>query len=394
MPARARAVAEAARRFQRQGHYDWPAAPTETLLKRMLARLKRELPGDHGTDPLVGDEALDRTAPERIRRIAPDPTDDPLRAPLEATFNEWAESWREGEGSGERLQVALLPPGAPEDTLARWAVETGRSLLAPPARESLLREGRAALPEGSGLLVVPALERWFLRHRKGLGRVRNLLRDLREDGRPALIGCSSWAWPFLAKAADVPLLLAEPTVPPAWDADALRDWIGDLAAAGEADIRHFRLAETGEDVFAVDEDGEARCSYFARLAAQSFGIPQVALALWREALRDRPDPEGDAAAETSDPEHTIWIAAPEAYAMPGTGDGTALLVLHALLIHGALDAGALRLVLPSIEAANIVPALERAGFVRVENGEIACRTAAYPAIRRALDEAGFPMDEL
>lgn len=70
----------------------------------------------------------------------------------------------------------------------------------------------------------------------------------------------------------------------------------------------------------------------------------------------------------------------------------ALLTLQALLIHGAMTASQLRLVLPVAKDAGLLAALVHAGFLTHDGDRFTCAPAAYPATRSALAAAGFSMD--
>ena len=151
----------------------------------------------------------------------------------------------------------------------------------------------------------------------------------------------------------------------------------------------FRLPQSGEDVLALDENGELKSDYLKTLAGHSLGIPWIAWHLWRRSLRSdkRESVSEDAATAVTDKEpgeQTLWVAALEEFMLPGADEQTALLVLHALLIHGPLTAIDLRLVLPTVGESSILPTLTKAGFLERSGDLFSCRPAAYPAIRTVL----------
>ena len=90
-------------------------------------------------------------------------------------------------------------------------------------------------------------------------------------------------------------------------------------------------------------------------------------------------------------ERTFWIPDPD---LPHHHDDNALLVLHALLMHGALRKEELLSVLPDATAVEVLPALLRTGFLAQREGWLSVQPAAYPAVRRALLADGFPMGEI
>lgn len=382
---------DAVRDLKPLGEYDWPSMPTEEAVARVWARLKavfrREDP-----DPFIADDQLERTTLDRLDRVAAPPACGPVLDDLAADVARWR-----ADALAESLRVVVVPPCDESNVLAVYAGRHGHATLPPPARAALLAPHPAPVPNlaGDGLLVVPQLERWFLRHRNGLGAVRALLVALYQADRPVLIGCASWAWAFLSKAVDVDQLLPAPVTFQPFDTDRLREWFSDLAQAEATSDLAFRFPDSGSDVFVgggADADGadngaDAAASdyYFRRLAAHSLGVPWVAWHQWRRSLFH--GREGD--------DNTLFVGDVDRVILPGKHPQTALLVLHALLIHGPLTPDEIRAAVPLVGEPNVVPSLVAAGFAeRDDDGAIRCRPAAYPSVRAGLADAGFPMDLL
>lgn len=245
------------------------------------------------------------------------------------------------------------------------------------------------------MLVIPRLEEWFLRHRDGFGAIRALMQALAGTERRCLVGCGAHAWAFLDRAVSIGLQLPVPLTFRPFDAERLRRWLSDLAATAPGDVETFRLSTTGEDVLREGDDDKSGSDFIRLLASRSHGIPWVAWSLWRGALRDTPDEEeanGDL--PERDDDRTLWVASLREYVLPRGAEREALAVLHALLIHGSLDAERLRLTLPLVGGTNVLPALSEAGFVARECGLYRCVAAAYPKIRQQLANAGHPLGEV
>jgi hypothetical protein len=234
------------------------------------------------------------------------------------------------------------------------------------------------------LVVIPQLERWFLRHQDGMCHVRKLLRQAARAERHCVIGCNSWAWQFLDNAVGAGRLLPLGLAPNAFDANRLRTWLMDLAEQDGEAGHVFRMIETG-GVIAND--------FFAKLAARSLGIPWVAWQLWRRALRIGPGQEEISLQKFPD-EKTLWVSKLEEFKLPNDDVDAALLSLHALLIHDGLTAEELDAVTPSVDAANVLPSLIAADVIEIVQGRYQCIAAAYPAIRSQLIDAGFSRDKL
>ncbi|MCB2053058.1 MAG: hypothetical protein KDE35_02295 [Geminicoccaceae bacterium] len=385
-----------------------PSMPTDERLRSLGARL-RSLLREQEEKPFIADERLQKATAGRLDRLVAPPARGPLHAELEACVVDW----RADDATLSTHLLVLLPPCDQEDVVGGWARAQGHDVLSPPDRTTLrARLGAGAAPlepidlDGDGILVVPQLERWFLRERRGLDHVRALLTALESVERRCVVGCSSWAWAFLSMATGADMVLPEGVTFQAFDGDRLRRWFAALARDGMAEGVRFRLPKTGADVLRPEGDDRAGSDFLQKLAARSHGIPWVAWHMWRrglrsdrEALVDGEAASGDgderdraaALADDAGDRETLWVAAPDEPVVPARETQNALLVLHALLIHEELTVEELRLVLPIVGPSHVVAALVGAGFVERHEGALRCRPAAYPAIRGALEAAGFPM---
>lgn len=356
--------------------------PADESLRRIGWRVWRYFEKEE-KDPFIAAKSLKWAHRKKLDSIAAPPACAPITAEMQQTFAEWSEE----EEPQRWLHLVILPPSDRNNVMQTWASQHGHEILKPPSRESLLDpEADIVFPDWNerSLIVIPRLERWFLRHRNGLSHVRRLLNYLAIHRRRCVIGCNSWAWQFLAKSIHAGRLLPSGLVPNAFDADRLQTWLMELAAEeGHAD-HVFRLAEKGS---VVDSN------YFAKLAARSLGIPWVAWQLWRRALRL--GPSGSQRSQQKFPdERTIWVSDVEVFHVPRDETSPALFALHALLIHDRLTASELDTVVPAVNASQILPSLVEAELVELHNGEYSSIPAAYPTIRSRLVDAGFPKDRL
>ena len=396
------------------GNYEWPATPTEHVLRRLWAQAKRQLrPGED--DPVRAEDRLERATLKTLDDVAAPPACGPLLDELGASL----QSWLADAAPVSWLRVVVMPPCDRNDIVETWAETNRHRIVAAPSRRQLFGGELAAQAllddlQGEGLIVLPRLEAWFLRHRNGLAPVRELLSRLACLERHCLIGCNSFAWAFLAKAAGAAAVLPKPSTFTAFDASRLHAWFSVLAGE-DAKLRiTFRSAQNGEDVLARTEpaDGEkpnGDSAFLKRLAARSLGIPWVAWHLWRQSMRSSGDAEEvseKAQKTTADDERTLWLAPLEEMALPLDHEEDALLILQALLIHDALTPDELASVLPASGGPDIVAALVRGGFVdrggdhegdrqgHPDGSRLRVRPAAYPAVREALKADGFPVDVL
>lgn len=373
------------------GDFTAPTMPTEHAFRKVWNRLKRRISGT--ADPLLQRSSLERASLAVIDDLADPPDCGPLLQAFDAQFGAWSRD----AAAHSRLRSIVVPPCDTTGTLAIWARTRGHELLREPNRIDLI--GPAAevdLPDltGDGLLVIPRLEHWFLRERNGMHTVRSLLSRLACAERRCLVGCDSWAWRFVVKGAGADLVLPRPQTFEPFDARRLRDWFATLARDSDGITATFRLAGSGDDVLACDDDGEPRNAHLRQLAARSGGIPWVAWHLWRAGLQvSAGQPLSDSVAEaTAGDARTVWVVDIDEIELPRSNEDRSLLVLQALLIHGALTPAEVDAVLPTTGEPNMLAALVTSGHLRRErgSGRHRVRPTAYPAVRKALQAAGFP----
>ena len=374
------------------GDYIAPTMPTEHVFRGAWNRLKQRISAPD--EPILQHSGLKQASIVAIDDLADPPDCGPLLQALDEQFGAWSHD----AGVQPRLRTIVLPPCDTSVTLALWARTRGHELLTEPLRVDLIRpavEGISPDLTGDGLLVIPRLEHWFLRERNGLHAVRSLMSQLARAERRCLVGCNSWAWRFIVKGAGADLSLSRPQTFEAFDARRLRDWFATLVRDSHGVTATFRLAGSGDDVLACEDDGEPCNAYLRQLAARSGGIPWVAWHLWRTSLKVRAgvEPLSDRAAEAiAGDARTVWVVGVDDVELPPSNEDRALLVLQVLLIHGALMPAEIDAVLPTTGEPDMLAALVTSGHLQRENGSgrYRVRPIAYPAVRKALVAAGFP----
>jgi len=300
------------------------------------------------------------------------------------------------------LELLIIPPCDSAGIIESWAQESGHQVLEPPSRDVLSSQLAPELPQldGHGLLVIPRLEYWFIRHHRGLRHVSSLLKMIRQCDRPVLVSCNSWCWRYLAHVVDTDLVLPEPIAFEAFNARRLRDWLNELSSSDGTDKVRFLDVNDGHDIMAGD-DVSVR---FEELADLSLGIPWVAWQLWRRSLRTADEREAEEAVDseesgkpkatekkqTNSDIKTLWVTNNPSPLIPLGHEPESLRLLHALLIHDSLSVEELADVLPNIGESQITSALIRAGFIEVFDDQLRVRASAYPAVRSGLSAAGIP----
>jgi len=374
--------------FRPLGQYNWPSSPVNRGLDTVLSQIKKKLrppSKEAGIDP----EKLG-LAPDRfLSRIA----EPPAHFPLMAELNETLANWVTQAPTTDRVRTFVLPPCDRENLLGQWAEAHGLQVF---AIDRTLTELDALDDPEASPLVIPKLERRFLRSRDGLHDIRCLLDRLATMERRIIIGCNSWAWQFLRKSCEIDLIFAQPMTFQAFGKQRLRSWLGTLAL-DPADGKNlcFRSSTTGQDVFGNGEGETEVSAFMTDLAKRSLGIPWVAWHLWRDSLHVEQDPSEDTdPSEIDSNQETVWVTDLRSPTLPSRSDQNALLVLHALLIHGGLTQDQIVQTVPLVSYTHVLASLQRVGLIDKTDGFYACLPAAYPAIRDALNNNGYPVDSL
>lgn len=379
-------------KFQPLGEFTLPPTPADETIRRFAENIWRTLRREK-EDPFISDDSLRIATTRKLNKIVPPPACGPLLAEMKETFSDWTQDAEPAHW----MQLIVLPPCDHSNVVRSWATQGGHVIIEPPDRESILNgTADVDLPEatGDGVIVIPRLEEWFIRHRNGLKLLRRLLDHLAMMQRHCVIGCNSWAWGFFEKTVGADLVLPIGVTLHAFDADRLHAWFSHLVESGEAEGKVFRLNKNGEDIFRLSGDeGSAKSDYLMTLAARSLGIPWVAWHLWRSSLRLAPK-DNNRIADQFPGEQALWVAELDDFHLPKNHVSTALLALHALLLHHSLTAEELSIVLPSVDESNLLVALLEAEFVERDGDNYYCCPTAYPTIRQCLNDAGFPLDRL
>lgn len=378
--------------FKTLGKYDKPPMPTEESFRILITRAKK-LVKKSSDKPFIASDDLLRADPEVLDAVAAPPAWGPLIDELQSSVRDWVAE----DSPLIATKLIVLPPGEEHGLITEWAQKHGHQVLDPPARLSLLALTPPPVPDlsGDGVIVIPRLEYWFIRHHDGLNYLRRVLAAVYERKRHCLIGCDSFAWNYLMRAVGADLILPDSITFQPFGAKRLREWFHRIDTRGE-DSRHtIRMSLTGEDIFAEDKKGNLSSDYLAKLAARSRGIPWIAWDLWRSSLRSDLSEEEENQKNADIPkqdESTLWVIDDEHQSLPKQQREQSLLILHALLMHGRLTMEELRLVVPIVGESFLVAGLVSCRFLNEREGHFYCTRSAYPVIREELFAAGLPVD--
>lgn len=179
--------------------YKTPGMPTDVATKRLIGWAWRQLREPERVEPFMAESNLYDATGKTLGEVA----GPPACGPLMQDFDEHFRPLLSGGVGGLRTHLVLLPPGDRSDILGRFALNHGLDVAPPPQRQWLLESGDTRVAEwvsgwngqsaeGDDVLVVPELERWFLRHEDGLTLVRRLLDLIDSSDRRIIVGCSTW----------------------------------------------------------------------------------------------------------------------------------------------------------------------------------------------------------
>ncbi len=318
--------------------------------------------------------------------------------------------------------VLVGPPGsATSQILNLMASREGYTVLTAPSPSDILQDGLSWLkhhPIEKGITyVIPDLEKFFLRHHRGLHLIRALMGEINNKGIEIIIGCDSWAWAYLTRVIGIHFGDRPVFVLKALDGVFLCNWFAKLAGLSCGTRFVFRSADTGKTIL---EPGDTQdfCSadlaqdendqqvelheIFKLIASRSRGIPLVAWAIWRQCLQVASD---DVSVQTSFEDtpqlkpSTIWVAPWSKIVLPkltSPVDKRELIMLHTLLIHSRLTDALLSELVPIYETERnaAMKKLKSGGLVKLDDEEWRVTLLGYPSVRDNLAAEGYLVDDI
>ncbi|WP_323751340.1 hypothetical protein [Marinobacter sp.] len=247
--------------------------------------------------------------------------------------------------------------------------------------------------------VLPELADFWLRHRSGLNLLKSFFAHVaRENLGHGVVGCSSWCWQFWVKYW--PELHVGPLTLAPLDSERVTCWLDFLAHGGNGRSLTARMTNDGLYVLPprTDESKEKYSCFTQDLANAARGNRGVAHAIWRRALRAKPEEDteqDEGAAKAAE----CWVVPFDQLSLPGVPQGSgqqAGVVLHALLLHSGLTIELLELVtgIAARELTLLVSRFLRADLVAQEESTQAYQLTplGYPSVRKYLQAKGFPVD--
>ncbi len=390
--------------FQPLDEYQSPSKPTTETLRSLFAKFTK-LFRRHGKTPFLAPDRMQAASEELLDLVTKAPDSRWLCDELSLTLEDFMAKPR----TIDNVRFFVMPPWNDTDLIRDWGEENNCRLLEPPDRDAILEHGERLLDfpdlKDDEVLVVPELERWYLRHADGLGLVEALLRRIEQSRARVVVSCNTWAWAYLARVLETGRALPRPLTFVAFDGERLQVWLRQLAQDETGRDTIIRFSGTGSRVFppvdGADDEASTNIdqvnSFFANLAAESLGIPWIARHMWRSCLYHRDD--GDDAEEEAarfaalDDPQTLWVSTSNSFDLSQEIDTTTLLVAHSLMLHGPLTLRQLEQLVPITAHVAILNALDSYGLAhRADCGSWSMTPVGYPFVRRKLIAAGLPDD--
>lgn len=370
--------------FSALTEYKAPAIPATKIAAKYWQKTKSLLMRDNDQPYMPSDQLAyaDATA---LRHFFPVPSYQLLLDELSATLTGHLDT-----KAPHPVFWLCMPAGNP-DLLAAWAEAQGYGLLSPPPRKALLDRQSgfklSAQQQQSGVLVVPELEQWFLRHHQGVRIVRDTISQLLAHDGPIVLGGNGFALMLLQQlCSDQDIWPKALTFRP-FKTDRLYPWLYRNIYKGETRTFVIKESFSGKDLFGetIADPIPAR-SLFNRLAADSLGIPWLAWHILTSSLKTRKQvEEGEPSIRDSSAE--LWLHTVPTRNEQALRSKNAKFILHAIAIHGTLTREELLLVLPSQLAALTDLCLE--GYLLQEEDSYRINPLCYAAIYHALKSAGM-----
>jgi hypothetical protein len=399
-------------RYISLSEYAPPQATMSRSIKGGLKGLwqKFQKPGKIFEDPEKSESDLEPIPDTLMEQIAPGPD---WRLPAGVLKNALDERIKRDTTENAIFLVVGLPHGGNTEILTALAESLKYPVIEAPSAGQILSQDHSWLKQIKTMetpWILPALERCYLRHVCGLALVRQLFERINAgEIRNGIIGCDSWALAYLKHV--LPGRLPGAMVAQAFDDHGLSRWFNQLAASRFQKPVVFCQTDNGEPVLPMEPEhgddpsmadnavGESS-AFMNQLAAHSFGIPGIALSIWKTALKKEPEKTmaDKLGVDTpADMKSTIWVLPWDKLVqpvIPSEINPEASILLHSLLLHNGLSQAMLEEILPfsANGVTRMAMVLKDTGLMVEHDGLWQVSPWGYPVVRRYLDGEGYLTD--
>lgn len=329
-------------------------------------------------------------------------------------------SWLETTVPDSYFRVFVAPYGGAIGSILTVTAQNNHFLiLDPPSYEDLIGNNfswmdklSASAPEP---IVVPQLEKFFLRHSNGLEHLRRLLAKLHQNKQKCIFGCNSWLWQYLESAmqlrgsfgrcyflqsmsgANLQTLFAVQSQHSGENFVFSRqpdNGAINLLQLSASECIEFSSSQNGKN---KENSTDVITDFFNKLAVDSRGIPLVAWAIYRSSFKVPDEQENKDETPKQRPvallERSTAIMIPR-LPLPVTQKIAFLLVF--LLQHDGLtlDAIAEILIMDKAQILGLLGLLKESETIFAENDVWKINWQSYPAVRSFLAENDFLLDAM
>ncbi len=381
--------------------YRAPSEPTTEVVRKGFRYLWRRIRNKKKLAPKV-DAELQRAKSDAEDRLCPEWDYEKAGGALESALADWLQ-----QGGGVRTVVGA-PHSGTEAAVRKLAERLKFRVLEAPPRNQLSNSS-VEWPEScekalaQGRVVIPRLERWFLRHADGFDWLRALFERLSNYSGHCLVHCQSWAWTYLKEPLCPESVLAHPLTFAPMTTERLQLWLRPALDRFDSEPLLLLRADNGHPLWRSDDPSSNQASGLEELlhhvSGRSRGLADLSREIWRECLRRRPADSGVAASSTHPKSHVVWVTPWSHLSLPTIPtwiERQEEFVLDSLLLHGGLDAASLAQILsvPTSQVNRWLLRLQHAGLIRLDQDEWNVECLAYPAVREHLGGEGFQTDGL
>ena len=333
-------------------------------------------------------------------------------------------SWIYQPASDEALKIFVAPNGSGlQEILSQLSEAKEWNIIPNPEIKQLLGRDFSWIDDlnfsTEKPLVVPQLDKFFLRHHNGIDHFRRFMARLVNSNQRCVIGCNSWLWKFLNQAMSFSENFFEPYFLQSLGANELQDFFCQLEAQNGVNLTLFRQTDSGSFVLPMLKTYEGQLPatlkeayetktddfpslFIKKLALHSRGIPLVAWSTWRSSMNMAPEEEVAEAAKdaaAADRGKTIWVKPFEKISKPEIPSGlgrSASFILQLLLLQDGLPQDLIYRLLDFDKdaIAGTLYRLRRAGLVVLENDIWRVSWIGYPEVRRYLSQEDYLMDSM
>lgn len=394
--------------FIQLGKYEVPRSPASEAIRMdvlgVVYRITKSIREISSKDcqkdlDLIPRQLLDKLTPEIDVTYTIEALDEELKSWLE-----------DGEGNNVRI-ILSAPHSGTDDVVDSWAKGYGFPVLNPPTDREILKFDTIYDPdfdEKQDPIVIPNLEKFFLRHHNSLDTIRQLIEKVAESEKKFLICCNSWAWKYLDSVINLGVIFSEPIALQPLDSCKLDVLFREMADSFRVGIK-FRQADNGKLVIrsSADEEIYSKKKYsdfLVHLASYSRGIPEVSREIWRYSLRLEPMKDSEKEIEkkikSERREPVIWVKPWSRISLPNIPGSfeknTFIFILSSLLIHNGLSTDTLVEILPfsKSEILYAIKSLEKLRIISMLNDQWRVTPISYPSVRSYLSTEGYLVDSL